>query len=132
MNRRAQQSAGAIHLQEVKYVTLGRNLFDNRTGGGAVWIYWHRRGGGWNCEVSLLSLPGDLPDSFYYRHLSRQKNPVTQGTSCDFWSTIRGKVPDGQNSVEVRATALMTAPDWTGAPPQRDANGDDALRFLAI
>jgi hypothetical protein len=48
----------------VKYVTLGCNLFGNRTGGGAVWIYWHRRGGGGNCEVSLLSLPGDLPDFF--------------------------------------------------------------------
>jgi len=71
MNRRAQQSAGAIQLQEVKYVTLGCNLFGNRTGGGAVWIYWHRCGRGGNREVSLLSLPRDLPDFFNHRHLSR-------------------------------------------------------------
>jgi hypothetical protein len=87
---------------------LGCNLFGNLSGGGAVWIYWHCCGRGGNREVSLPSLPCDLPDFFNYRHLGRQKDPVI-------------------------TTALMTAPEWwTRAAREDDPNGDDALRSLAI
>ena len=62
--------------REVKYVTLGCNLFGNCPGGGAVWIYGHCCGRSGNGEVSLLSFPCDLPDFFNHRHLGRQKDPV--------------------------------------------------------
>jgi hypothetical protein len=42
-----------------------------------------------------------LPDFFNHRHLSRQKNPVIQGTSCDFRSAARAGCVADKNSVEV-------------------------------
>ena len=57
--------------EEVKDATLGFNFFDNRIGGGAFWIYRYRCGGGWDCQIPVLPVPGDLPGLFHYRHVGR-------------------------------------------------------------
>ena len=71
-------------LEEVKHVTLDGNLFGDRFGRGAVWIYWYRSSSGRNCEVPVLSVPGDLPDFSYHWYFGRQTNPLTLATLRDF------------------------------------------------
>ncbi len=109
----------------------GCNLFGNRTGGGTVWIYRHRCGRGGNCEVSLLSLPGDLPDFFIIGISAGRRNTVTQASVLRLPVSDPGRVPDGQNRLEVCATALVTAPEWIRAARERDASADGDLRFVA-
>ena len=68
-------------LKEVKNVTLGLNLFDNRIGGGGFWIHRHCCCSCGNREIPVLSVPGDLFDLFHHRHVGSQKNFVERKLS---------------------------------------------------
>ena len=47
--------------KEVKHVRLGRNIFNNRHNSSSIRIWRDRRGVGGNCQIPILSVPGDVP-----------------------------------------------------------------------
>ena len=59
---------------------MGLNLFDNCAGGGAFWIHRYCCCGCGYRQIAVLPFPGDLPGTFYSRHIRRQKNTVRVGT----------------------------------------------------
>ncbi len=66
--------------KEVKHVRLGRNIFNNRYNCSGIRIWRDRRGVGGNCQVPILSVPGDVP---YLRDLwvARQRSAIIRRTA---------------------------------------------------
>ena len=64
-------------IEEVKHAALGSDFSHHRARCGGVWIYGYSRCGRRDCQFLVLPVPGNLPDFFCYRDISRQKGPVT-------------------------------------------------------
>lgn len=59
-----------------KNVTLGCNLLSCGVNSGTVWIWRYRGGRGRDCQVPVLSLPGNVPNLFYLGHDRDEKDPL--------------------------------------------------------
>ena len=66
--------------KEVKHVRLGRNIFNNRHNRSGIRVWRDSRGVGGNCQVPILSVPGDIP---YLRDLrvARQRSAIIRRTA---------------------------------------------------
>ena len=81
----------------MNHVRLGRNILNNRHNSSGIGIWRDRRSGGGNCQVPILSVPGDVHYLCDLR-VERQRSSLISGAarfnSCESitnlgWFVIR-------------------------------------------
>ena len=67
---------------------MGCNFSSNRADSSGPWIWRDRSGIGRNCQVLILSVPGDVRDLLCLR-LERKKGSISSGCLIQLWKVAR-------------------------------------------